>query len=402
MSRDDERKRRDRPERPEYTVYRSRPGLLSRLRRGGGTSLREKRPPRQPRERRPSRAPGRGPGRPRARTILKWVGIATLAWVALSLVAFAVSAQIQKSKLADGIDVGAVPLMPAVPQTILVLGTDVRSGQFAGPAEAETKRCLEQIGSGLGNDQSCRHGPYRSDTIMLIRAGGGAFRQLSLPRDTRAEIPGVGTAQVNAAYANGGAELAVETVERYFGLEIDQVAIVDFDGFRRFIDALGGVEVRLPMPVCSRVSGGAFALDLRRGEHTLNGYQAITLARTRAAGDCDEDGFPDQDINDLHRARFQQLIVAGIKGRMTSVTRLPVNLVKGPIIGWNAPRAIVSSMGALTMPELALAAAIGGNETIKMEPSSLDPLVFSREQCERAVRRFLGGPPPNPPACSPG
>lgn len=384
-------------ERPEYKVYRSRPRLLDRLRGRDRPDSLGKRPERPGRER-----PTPGTGGPPWRRILKWVGVAALVWLLISLLAFAASAQLQKWKLADGVDAGALPLMPVVSQTILVLGTDIRSGQFAGPAEAETKRCLEEIGSGLGSHESCRTSPYRSDTMMLVRAGGGAFRQLSLPRDTLADVPGLGVTKVNAAYASGGAELAKETVERYFGLEVDQVAIVDFDGFRRFIDTLGGVKVEVPKPVCSTVSGGAFKLDLRRGEHTLNGYQAITLARTRTSGDCDGDGTADSNINDLDRARFQQAIVNGIKGRLTSVTRLPINFLKGPILGWNAPKAIVSSMGALTLPELAVAAAIGGSETIRMEPSSLEPLVFPQDQCERAARRLLGGRPPETPACSPG
>jgi len=399
MAPDDERDRPPRPERPEYNVYRSRPRLLDRLRGRDRTALGDERKA----EERPGRGKAPGPARERPpwRRIAKWVGIAALAWLLLSVAAFAVSAQIQKSKLADGIDAGAAPLMPLVSQTILVLGTDIRSGQFAGEAEAETKRCLEEIGSGRGSHRSCRHAPYRSDTIMLVRAGGGAFRQLSLPRDTLADVPGVGVTKVNAAYANGGAELVKETVEQYFGLEIDQVAIVDFDGFRKFIDSLGGVKVDLPKRVCSTVSGGAFKLDLSRGEHTLDGYQAITLARTRTAGDCDGDGAPDQNLNDLDRARFQQLIVEGIQGRLTSITRLPINFVKGPILGWNAPKAMVSSMGAITMPELVVAAAIGGSETISMKPSSLDPLVFSQEECQSAARKFLGKQPPNTPACSP-
>ncbi|HSI80940.1 MAG TPA: LCP family protein [Solirubrobacterales bacterium] len=399
MAPDDESNRPRPPERPEYTVYRSRPRLLDRLRRKDRDQLGGERPePDRPdRERRPG-LPG---GRPPWRRILKWVGIAALAWLLLSIAAFAVSAQIQKSKLADGVDAGAAPLMPLVSQTILVLGTDIRSGQFAGAAEAETKRCLEEVGGGVGSHRSCRNAPYRSDTIMLIRAGGGAFRQLSLPRDTLAEIPGVGVSKVNAAYANGGAELVKETVEQYLGLDINQVAIVDFDGFRKFIDTLGGVKVNLTKRVCSTVSGGAFQLDLSPGEHTLNGYQAITLARTRTAGDCNGDGAPDQNINDLDRAGFQQAIVDGIKGRLTSITRLPINFIKGPILGWNAPKAMVSSMGAITMPELVVAAAIGGSETIRMEPSSLDPLVFSDDECRRAARRFLGKQPPRTPACSP-
>jgi LCP family protein required for cell wall assembly len=386
-----------RPDRPEYTVYRSRPRLLDRLRGRDPSSPREP-TERQPRQRGERVAP---PGRPPWRRILKWAGIAALVWLAIGLVSFAISAQVQKSKLADDVEVGAVPLMPAVAQTILVLGTDIRSSDFAGPAEQETDRCLEQVGAGNPTGRACRHGPYRSDTLLLVRAGGGSFRQLSLPRDTIADVPGVGVTKINSAYTNGGASLTVEAVEQYFGFEIDQVAIVDFDGFRRFIDAIGGVKVDLPKPVCTRVSDGTFNLDLRRGEHTLNGFQAITLARTRTAGDCDEDGFPDQSITDIDRTRFQQLILEGIKGRLTSITRLPYNFIKGPFIGWAAPRAMVSSMGAFTMPELVLAAAIGGTETIRMRPSSLDPLVFPQEQCERAARRFLGKSPPNTPACSP-
>ena len=54
-------------------------------------------------------------------------------------------------------------------------------------------------------------------------------------------------------------------------------------------------------------------------------------------------------------------MISGIKGRLTDPLRLPYNFVKGPIIGWNAPKAFVSDMGFLTMPQLILAAAIGGD-----------------------------------------
>ena len=54
-------------------------------------------------------------------------------------------------------------------------------------------------------------------------------------------------------------------------------------------------------------------------------------------------------------------MIGGIKGRLTDPLRLPYNFVKGPIIGWDAPKAFVSDMGFLTMPQLVLAAAIGGD-----------------------------------------
>jgi LCP family protein required for cell wall assembly len=396
-----------RPERPEYKVYRSRPGLLGRLRAPDLSSLRKKSGSEEGKEPPGERPPDKRPPateeeKPLWRRIGKWVLIAALGWILLSFLAFAISAQIQKGKLADGItdELDGNPFLAVSPQTILVLGTDIRSGAFAD--EGETKNCLEAVGSGLGTSSSCRTGPYRSDTIMLIRAGGGAFRKLSIPRDTLAEIPGQGPQKINSAYASGGAKLAIRTVEGLLGLNVDEVAIVDFDGFRRFIDTIGGIEVDLPTDVCSSVSGGAFTLDLEAGEHTLDGFQAITLARTRK-NECGSGEFTGSD---LERAQFQQLILDGIKGRLTDPLRLPYNFIKGPIIGWNAPKAMVSSMGALTMPQLVFAAAIGGGGgTDVLEPSSTTAagnLVISPEECARAARDLLGSDPPREPNCPQG
>jgi LCP family protein required for cell wall assembly len=389
-----------RPDQPDYTVYKSRRRLgdivrkpdLSRLtdRLRGRTGDGEKAP-------KPVAPPAE---RPWWRRALKWAGIAALAWILLSFVAFAVSAQIQKAKLADGISdtLDGNPFMLGFPQTILVLGTDVRSGAFAGPDEAEPKSCLEDVISGRADGKNCKNPPYRSDTIMLIRAGRGSFRKLSIPRDTLAEIPGQGPQKINSAYASGGAKLAVRTVEGLLGLDIDQVAIIDFDGFRSFIDTIGGIDVDLPTDVCTSVSGGAFNLDLEQGENHLDGFQAITLARTRT-NECPSEGFAGGDVE---RAQFQQLILDGIKGKLTSITSLPLNFIKGPLIGWNAPKAMVSSMGALTMPQLVLSAAIGGGGTDVLEPSGTTAagnLVVSPEECEQAAEKLLGERPPRKPNC---
>ena len=337
--------------------------------------------------------------RPWWRRGLKWLGIAALAWLALSFLAFAISSQIQKWKLADGVTevLDGGPLL-LTGQTILVLGTDVRSGAFAGAEEAETENCLEAINSGKGTDNNC-HGNYRSDTIMLIHAGFGSFRKLSIPRDTLAPIPGHGPDKINSAYSMGGAKLAVRTVEDLLGIDVDQVAIIDFDGFRKFIDSIGGITVDLPYPVCSSVSGGAFKLDLEEGENDLDGYQAITLARTRE-NTCGEGQFTGTDVE---RAQFQQFILDGIKSKLTSITSLPWNFIRGPLIGWNAPKAMVSSMGALTMPQLAIAAATGGSGGADvLKPSSTTGagnLVISEEECVRAAEKLLGHKPPRAPNC---
>ncbi|HYX12161.1 MAG TPA: LCP family protein, partial [Candidatus Acidoferrum sp.] len=267
------------PERPDYKVYRSRPGLLSRLRSPDLGKLRDR-----ARGKGPSRGQRGEKGPPKARPtwrrVLKWVGVAALVWIVISFLAFEISSQIQRSKLADmGNTLHGNPFLAVSPQNILVIGTDIRSGQFAGPSEAASKSCLDAAGSGKAPPSHCS--PYRSDTLMLIRAGGGDFRKLSIPRDTLANIPGQAENKINSAYAVGGAKLTVRTIEKFLGINVDQVAIIDFDGFRKFIDSIGGVNVNVPTDVCSTVSGGAFNLKLSKGEHTLNGFQAITLARTR-------------------------------------------------------------------------------------------------------------------------
>jgi LCP family protein required for cell wall assembly len=390
-----------RPEPPDYKVYRSRPGLLSRLRSPDLAKLRDRVGGKGENDAPARPAPKREPAvRPLWRRVLKWIGVAALAWVLLSFLAFEISSQIQKWKLTDmGNTLHGNPFLAVSPQNILVIGTDIRSGQFAGPDQAASKSCLKAAGSGEAPPSHCM--PYRSDTLMLIRAGGGDFRKLSIPRDTLANIPGQAENKINSAYAVGGAKLTVRTIENFLGINVDQVAIIDFDGFRKFIDTIGGVKVNLPTKVCSTVSGGAFNLKLSKGEHTLNGFQAITLARTRE-NTCGSGQFTGTDIE---RTEFQQAILDGIRGRLTDPLRLPYNFIKGPFIGWNAPKAMVSSMGAGTMPQLVFAALIGfskGSDVLKpASTTAAGNLIIPKDECERAVKKFLGGDPPHTPACSP-
>jgi LCP family protein required for cell wall assembly len=394
--------RRGEEERPDYKVYRSRPGLFSRLRSPDLSKLRQKGQKRDGGDGREERRRGPTTALPIWRRILRWTGVFALVWIVLSFLAFEISSQIQKGKLSDmGNTLHGNPFLAVSPQTILVIGTDIRSGQFAGPDEAEPVSCIEDVQSGKSTGPTCNHGPYRSDTLMLVRAGGGDFRKLSIPRDTLARIPGQPENKINSAYAVGGAKLTVRTIERFLGINVDQVAIVDFDGFRRFIDTIGGINVNLPDDVCSSVSGGAFKLNLKKGEHTLNGFQAITLARTRE-NTCGSGQFTGTDIE---RTEFQQLILNGVKDRLSDPLRVPYNLVKGPFIAWNAPQVMVSSMGAWTMPQLVLAAAIGfSNASDVLKPTSTTAagnLIIPPSECERAVKKFLGSSPPHKPACSP-
>jgi hypothetical protein len=99
---------------------------------------------------------------------------------------------------------------------------------------------------------------------------------------------------------------------------------------------------------------GGVSLGLPAGETTLEGDKALAFARLRK-NECD----PSED--DTDRAARQQIVLNGIKGRLTSPTRLPYNFLKGPWIGWNAPKAFISDMGGFTLPQLAIAAIFGGS-----------------------------------------
>jgi len=398
---------------PDYKVYRSRKGLFSRLRSADLSGLREraklpgKRPGREgePGRERPARRP-----RPWLKRVLKWVGIAALGWILLSFLAFAVSAQLQSFKLSGEAKeaLHGNPLLLPSAQTILVLGTDARPPDTQEPGAAPSEECFEQQSNGDAPHDGCSQGQFRADTLMLIRAGGGAFRKLSIPRDSYGEIPGQAPQKINGAFAFGGAALQIKTIEQFLDIPIDHVAIVDFTGFEDLIDAVGGVEVDVPTKLCADIAGGSgggqggITLRLKKGENTLDGEKALAYARIRKPSECPGPGKSAYSLgyDDIDRERAQQSVINGIKGRLTDPLRAPYNFVKGPIIGWDAPKAFVSDMGFLTMPQLVLAAAIGGSAPADVLcgganagcGSGPDGSIEVPEQVRRqAVNRFLDG-----------
>jgi LCP family protein required for cell wall assembly len=405
---DDDEQRPSGP--PDYKVYRSRKGLLSRLRSTDLSGLRK-------RAKLPGKRSGDGekPGRERRfggprgtpRRVLKWVGLAALGWILLSFLAFAVSAQLQSFKLSSeaGNALHGNPFLLPSAQTILVIGTDARPPNTKEPNAPHKKKCFEQQSHGDAPHDGCEAGEYRADTLMLIRAGGGTFNKLSIPRDSYAEIPGEQPQKINAAYSFGGAALQIKTVEQFLGIQIDHVAIIDFTGFEKLIDAVGGVEVDVPHKLCADISGGAghgqggITLRLHQGTNTLDGEKALAYSRVREPSECPGPGKSAYSFgyNDFDREKAQQSVINGIKNRLTDPLRAPYNFIKGPIIGWEAPKAFVSDMGFFTMPQLVLSAAIGGSSPADVLcgsnecPTGPEGSVEVPDSVRRkAVKRFLG------------
>jgi LCP family protein required for cell wall assembly len=327
-------------ERP-YTVYRARPrGLRARLRGEEDTAL--------------PQADGDGSGskdgkRARAaggwstaRRVLKYVAIAIVAWLLLSLVLFIVSAQIEQGKLPASATaaLSSGGNMLTSTDTVLVLGTDQRP-----------------VGSKEPGANTSDTGS-RSDTIMLWRIGGGVSRRLSIPRDTVASIPGHGTSKINAAYAYGGPALAIQTVEQFTGIKINHLIVVNLAAFPQFIDAIGGIDITTPR-ICSDISGGTknggFSLYLAPGTHHLDGRDALTLARTRE-NKCN------RAENDLTRVRRQQQVLNAIKSKLLS----PSTFFHLPWASWDAPKVLRTDMGGFTLLSLFAASELGGSAPVNV------------------------------------
>ncbi|WP_229899722.1 LCP family protein, partial [Streptomyces capoamus] len=179
-------------------------------------------------------------------------------------------------------------------ENILVLGSDTRTGKN------------RKLGGGTDD------GSARSDTAMIVHVYEGHKKAsvVSMPRDTLVDRPRCtdtkGTAHpaasgvmFNEAYSTGGAACAVKTVESITGIRMDHYLEVDFEGFQKLIDDLGGVRVTTTKNIRDPQSH----LDLRAGTHTLDGEQALGLVRTRhGVGDG----------SDLGRIQLQQAFVKAL------------------------------------------------------------------------------------------
>ncbi len=140
----------------------------------------------------------------------------------------------------------------------------------------------------MGTDQDPDGDSKRSDSIMLVRVNpqGECLSILSIPRDLLVDIPGVGQDKINAAYAIGGVPLAIETVRDFTGLPIHHFVLVDYDGFRQAVDAVGGVYVDVDRRYFNDNSNAAWGeayepIDLQPGYQKLNGADALSYVRYR-------------------------------------------------------------------------------------------------------------------------
>jgi LCP family protein required for cell wall assembly len=388
---------------PEYTKYRAGPRFLRRGSRGGESLLDDLRrgdggagaaPPAGPDAapgsgdvrrdygRRAPRLPGlpgrrrRGPQLPRGPIsvgrVVKWIVLAVVGWLALSLVLFLISAQIQQGDLSGKVDLGGAGFPLTSANNVLVLGSDQRPKGSKEPGASTS-------------------GPSRSDSIMLMRVGGGKNARLSIPRDTIVDIPGHGRNKINAAYAIGGPSLAIKTIESYLGIKINHLVEVNFENFPQLIDSLGGITYKGGC-VVSEINGGSrnggYTLRLKAGEHEIDGKQALALARTRKNNCAKRE-------DDRTRARRQQKILGAIKDKVISFE----TFIRLPWVSWAAPRAVQSDMAGPSLLGLVGAELIGGAQKARVLkasggitlPDGGAGLVVDESEKRTAVQNFLAG-----------
>ena len=122
----------------------------------------------------------------------------------------------------------------------------------------------------------------RSDTIILVRLDPDkeATAMMSLPRDLKVQIPGHGTDKINAAYELGGPKLTLKTVKRLTGLQINHVINVDFQGFKRAVDAIGCIYADIDRRYYNDSSAYAY-INVYPGYQRLCGEEALEYARFR-------------------------------------------------------------------------------------------------------------------------
>lgn len=184
----------------------------------------------------------------------------------------------------------------------------------------------------------------RSDTMMLVTANAGTQQVvvISIPRDTRVDIPGVGLTKINHANAVGemrggvheGTLESAKAVSNLLGLPINYYVKIDFQGFEKVVDAVGGVDVTLPYPVSDK------GIKLAAGTHHLTGEQALRVVRIRY-------GLTNGDFS---RQQDQFILLAALGEKVLSLSNIPklpelINIVYQELLDTNMSTADLVALG---------------------------------------------------------
>ena len=318
---------------------------------------------------------------PKARLWLRFLVGAVLIVVSMAS-ATAVTGLVRVNDIVQGIkgiDIGKHALTAvdaSQPQTILILGSDRRPG--------ETDR-------------------GRSDTTILLRVDGGEsphINLMSIPRDLKTEIPGVGTDKFNAAYSAGGPSLTTKTVKQLTGLDINAVVNINFTGFADAVNEIGCVYVdvdhhyyhsNLGLDAASQYA----EIDIPAGYQRMCGYNALQYVRYR------------HDDNDLVRSARQQAFLREARAQVPASRFLNDYYGLTDIFKKYTTSSISSAAQLIGLLKLFFAAKDAPIKEIHFPGDVGDAtstyVTASHSAIQKTVQEFLGeSPTPSSPSSSAG
>lgn len=144
----------------------------------------------------------------------------------------------------------------------------------------------------FGEDNHSKGTSGRSDSMILMSIDNNSkkLKLTSFQRDTYVYIPGHGYGKINSSYSLGGASLSIRTIESNFGIKVDRYAVVDFNSFKKIIDTLGGITLKLDHDEVAYINWQMYInhqtserhlLEEKDGKIKLTGQQALWYARDR-------------------------------------------------------------------------------------------------------------------------
>jgi polyisoprenyl-teichoic acid--peptidoglycan teichoic acid transferase len=225
----------------------------------------------------------------------------------------------------------------------------------------------------------------RSDALMLatLNEKDKTVKLVSIPRDSYVYVPEVDyKTKINHAHFFGGPKATIETVEETMDIPVDYYVKMNFYAFMDVIDALNGINVEVPYELYEKdAEDNHDAIHLLPGKQTLNGEEALALARTRK-----------QD-NDVERGKRQQEIIRAIVKRAVSANSISKYDDIIEAIGNNMEtnmtfdemKSLVSygTKGSLDIEPLSLAGQdmyIDGTYYWELDPDSLDEVIYDLKQ----------------------
>ena len=224
--------------------------------------------------------------------------------------------------------------------------------------------------------------PARSDTIMLMRFNPKThtINQLSIPRDTRVQLPNGNYDKINTAMFWGGPSMAVKAVKQFLGVDVNHVMVVDFKGFPRLVNAVGGVDLKVPKTLTTIAGANRNTVVFKEGMHHFDGKHAMLYVRIRYADD------------DFHRAARQQQFVQALEKKIAQ----PSNITKLPEIGKKFMSGVATDLTTNQIIELGYLKwrATGGKKVVMVGTPGYDggvAYVFPPSEAEKQklVHQFL-------------